>query len=141
MMPVYFGHTPAGSSVRQFIHYEQGVSTKEFRRYNHGPLKNLVVYGTRHPPKYDLSNILVPVFLHYSNMDRLAAIPDVNRLYKELGSRNKMMLLLPSFNHFDFVWGINAKTLLYDVVLRLMRFVGDQDNFMRKPYLAEYYKN
>ncbi|KPI97392.1 Lipase 3 [Papilio xuthus] len=140
MMPVYFGHTPAGSSVRQFIHYEQGFFTKDFRRYNHGPLKNIVLYGTRLPPKYDLSNILVPVFLYYSNIDPLAAVPDVNRLYKELGSKSKMMILLPSFNHFDYVWGINANTLLYDVVIRLMRFVDAYDNFMRKPYLTEYYK-
>ncbi|XP_014368912.2 lipase 1 [Papilio machaon] len=126
MIPVIFGHTPAGSSVKQFAHYGQSIASKEFRRYDHGIVKNIRLYGRRSPPKYNLSNIVVPIFFYYSDNDPLSQSKDVYRLYEELGSESKVLLPLPSFGHLDYLWGIDVKPLLYDTVIQLMGVVEDQ---------------
>ncbi|KAG6459451.1 lipase 3 [Manduca sexta] len=125
MMPVIFGHSPAGSSVRQFVHYGQGIADKGFRRFDHGSrMANRKAYGSRRPPNYDLSKVTAPVFLHYSFNDPLAEVQDVERLFRELGRPvGKFLVPLPAFNHIDYIWAINAKELIYDRVINLVRAV------------------
>ncbi|KAJ8716127.1 hypothetical protein PYW08_013412 [Mythimna loreyi] len=124
MMPVILGHTPAGSSVKQFAHYGQGIAQKGFRRYDHGSiLANLAKYGTATPPSYDLSKISAPVFLHYSKSDPLAVVADVDRLFSEIGSKilSRFLVPLSSFSHIDFMYGISAKELVYDRVINIIK--------------------
>ena len=124
MIPVIFGHTPAGSSVRQIAHYAQGVSGKGFRRYDFGSaLDNYIRYGSTTPPSYDLSKVTAPVFLHYSTGDPLADVADVDTLFEELGSKTLSRFLVPwsSFSHIDYMYGINAKELVYDKVIELIK--------------------
>ncbi|XP_013172126.1 PREDICTED: lipase 3-like [Papilio xuthus] len=124
MLPVILGHAPAGAAVRQFAHYGQSIAGKEFRRYDHGWMNNLRIYGNLMPPKYDLGNIKIPVFLHYTYNDPLSQVEDVDRLHKELGASTKMLVPLPLFNHLDFIWGIDAKELLFDKVIKIMRSIN-----------------
>ncbi|XP_045451039.1 lipase 1-like [Melitaea cinxia] len=122
MLPVMLGHTPAGAAIRQFAHYGQSITNKDFRRYDHGLLENIVTYGSAIPPRYDLSQITAPVFLHYSDGDPLADPADVDRLHRGLGrSMGKFRVPQATFSHIDFIWGIDAKTLLFDSVIQLMK--------------------
>ncbi|XP_047503796.1 lipase 3-like, partial [Pieris napi] len=122
LLPVKFGHFPAGASVRQLSHYGQSISTSMFRRYDHGWAQNLLRYGSPEPPRYNLSNIVCPVYLHYSESDPLADVIDVNKLFNELGG-TPIRIRVPDkkFSHIDFVWGIDAKTLVYDNVIEIMK--------------------
>lgn len=129
MIPVVLGHTPAGASTMQMIHYGQGVRSARFRQYDHGYISNLFEYGTRRPPNYDLSRITCPVALHYSDNDWLAEPIDVLELNSGLGNSLGMFLVpQPEFNHLDFVWGINARTLVYDRAIDLMRLMEQREN-------------
>ncbi|XP_031766858.2 lipase 3-like [Galleria mellonella] len=123
MIPVKLGHTPAGAAVRQFVHYAQGIASKRFRRYDQGSMKaNRRAYGTRRPPEYDLSKITTPVFLHYADRDPMAHVNDVDRLFRELGRpAGKFRISLQSFGHLDFIWGVDAKELLFDRVINLLK--------------------
>ncbi|CAG4936635.1 unnamed protein product [Colias eurytheme] len=130
MLPAKIGHVPAGASLRQLVHYGQGITDKDFRRYDHGALRNLLEYGTLAPPKYRLSQVTAPVYLHYSVNDPLAEIEDVQRLHRELGGPAKMLQVPdPTFTHLDFMWGIDAKTLVFDRVIEIMRLY---DNDLQK---------
>lgn len=127
MMPAIFGHTPAGSSVRQLAHYGQGISGGGFRRYDQGSrFANYRTYGSFSPPRYDLSRVTTPVFLHYSDSDPLAHVNDVDRLFRELGRPlGKFRVPMRSFSHIDFMYGINAKQLVYDRVINLIKAMND----------------
>ncbi|XP_028170205.1 lipase 3-like [Ostrinia furnacalis] len=135
LFPIKLGHTPAGAASRQLVHYAQGISGKEFRRYNHGSwLANRRAYGSINPPRYDLSRITTPVFLHYSDSDPLAHVNDVDRLFRELGRPvGKFRVPLATFSHIDFMWGVSAKELLYMRTINLIRsmdvngFVDEKD--------------
>lgn len=122
MIPVKLGHTPAGAGVRQLVHYGQSLKDKGFRRFDHGLLRNRRVYGSYKPPHYNLGAITTPVFLHYSPQDPLANVNDVDRLFRELGRPvGKFRIPHDSFGHLDFIWGVDAKVLVYDRVINLLR--------------------
>lgn len=80
MLPIIFGHTPAGASTRQLLHYGQGLKSGKFRQYDHGIIKNLIKYKSLSPPVYDVSKITAPVHLIYSENDWLAAVEVINYL-------------------------------------------------------------
>ncbi|XP_047993750.1 lipase 3-like [Leguminivora glycinivorella] len=123
MVPVKLGHTPAGASVKQFAHYGQSMSEGQFRRFDHGSLLgNILLYGTPQPPRYDLSKVTSPVFLHYSPSDALADVRDVDRLFAELGRPvGKFRIPDDRFGHLDFIWGIDANKIVYERVINLLR--------------------
>ncbi|XP_073959585.1 lipase 3-like [Choristoneura fumiferana] len=122
MVPVQLGHIPAGASARQLAHYGQNMRSKQFSRFHHSYLKNILIYGTIEAPLYDLSNIRAPVHLHYAAADIFTHIDDVNKLQFHIGGSAQIIRVpLESFNHFDFLWGIDAKTLVYDKVIDIMK--------------------
>lgn len=121
MLPVVLGHTPAGASSRQLVHFGQLYKSKRFLHFDHGWITNKRIYGSFKPPAYNLSNIRTPVFLHYSDNDWLSTPPDVDRLSKEIKSVfGKFRVPLAKFNHLDFVFAIDAKELIYDRLLSIM---------------------
>nr|ALX00066.1 lipase 3 [Melanoplus sanguinipes] len=60
-MAAISAHLPAGSSIRQFIHYAQGIDKGHFRQYDYGLLENFKRYGQSSPPDYNLANVTAPV--------------------------------------------------------------------------------
>ncbi|XP_059059307.1 lipase 3-like [Achroia grisella] len=121
MLPVVLGHTPAGASTRQIIHFGQLYNSKKFVQFNHGWLTNKRIYGTFKPPAYNLSAISTPIFLHYADNDWLSTPRDVDQLLKEVKTVvGKYRVQLPKFNHLDFVFAIDAKQLIYDRLLKIM---------------------
>lgn len=124
MIPVMLGHTPAGASANQVIHYGHGVRSGRFRQYDWGMVSNLWTYGSLSPPSYNLRNVRAPVALHYSANDWLAEPVDVEELHQSLPNViGKFLVPDPLFNHLDFVWAIDVRTLLYDRVFQIMRLV------------------
>ncbi|XP_053612294.1 lipase 1-like isoform X2 [Plodia interpunctella] len=125
MFPVKLGHTPAGIAIRQIAHYGQLIQQNFFRRYNHGPLTNLRLYGTLTPPSFDLSLVTAPVFLHYAEVDTFAHLDDVDRLWRELGRpMGKIRVPHRAFGHVDFMWGTDAKSYVYDRTIAIMKSFG-----------------
>ncbi|EFA01613.1 Lipase 3-like Protein [Tribolium castaneum] len=121
ILPALMGHTPAGASVMQIIHYGQEVISGGFRQYDFG-LGNWDHYHSWTPPLYDLSQITTPVYLFYSHNDWLAAEQDVLRLCKGLGNAcaGKFIVSDNGFNHLDYMFGIHAPEYVYNRVISLM---------------------
>ncbi|XP_058456628.1 lipase 3-like [Malaya genurostris] len=118
MLPVIHAHSPAGASAMQMIHHGQTTRSRIFRRYDHGIAINNIRYGQPTPPRYDFSNVQAPTFLYHSTNDWLAAPEDVELLRQELPNVHKTYLVrMREFNHMDFVWAINVRSLLYDELL------------------------
>ncbi|XP_063979667.1 lipase 3-like [Diachasmimorpha longicaudata] len=121
LLPAILGHVPAGSSVRQMIHYAQLMKSDGFTRFNHGWWENLKRYRQFSPPKYDLSKVTAPVILHYSVNDIFSHVKDVNRLEEQLPNiHSKLRVPNPKFAHLDYMWGVDAYRLLYNQTVLLM---------------------
>ncbi|KAL5288763.1 hypothetical protein ACFFRR_009149 [Megaselia abdita] len=124
MLPIVFGHTPAGASVKQIMHYGQVKDSGKFRQYDYGYFDNYWKYGSLYPPEYDLTKVTAKVALHYSQNDWLAEQKDVEHLYETLPNTvGKYMVGFERFNHLDFVWAIDAKKMLYDKLTKMIELV------------------
>jgi hypothetical protein len=83
-LPVIMGHFPAGTSSKNMLHFQQFVLKGEFKEFDYGEKKNMIHYGQKKPPFYNLSKITFPSHLHVGKYDKLADVDDANRLFKEL---------------------------------------------------------
>lgn len=120
LLPILMSHTPAGSSVNQFIHYAQGIVSGHFRQWDYGFFGNLKRYGRISPPAYDLKKIVAPVYLLYSKNDWLAGETDVIKLYNSLGNcQGKFLITDSKWNHLDYMFGIDAPRMAYSKIISL----------------------
>lgn len=122
MIPIILGHTPAGASVKQLVHYGQEFKSEHFRQFDYGYIENMERYKSWHPPDYDIKNIKSPIALYYAADDWLAAPKDIVRLASELPNMvGSHYVPHKSFNHFDFVWGKDVRRLIYDNIVDEMK--------------------
>lgn len=122
MFPVIVGHDPAGASTKQMQHFAQVRRSGEFRQFDYGWLRNHWRYNSITPPSYNLENVKAKVYLYYGENDWLAQPDDVATLYQNLPNVvEKYLVDYPEFNHLDFIWGVDAKQLLWDRMLNNMR--------------------
>ncbi len=104
------------------IHFGQGIRAGQFRKYDFGTTLNILRYGRFTPPNYNLGNVRAPVSLYYSLNDLLSEPVDVATLWHGLGNPvHKVQINDPRFNHFDYVWAIDQKPLVYDRVVSIMQ--------------------
>jgi lysosomal acid lipase/cholesteryl ester hydrolase len=108
-VPVYTTHDPAGTSVKNLVHFAQLTQSDKFQMYDFGSAKdNLIHYNQSTPPTYNLRQVKLPVALYYAKDDWLADTDDVKNFIQD-------------WNHLDFVWGLNANKLIYGEIIRLMQ--------------------
>ncbi|XP_037962116.2 lipase 3 [Plutella xylostella] len=120
-LPVLLGHTPSGASMKQFVHYGQGVLSGDFRQFDYGADGNLEKYGTEVPPSYRLDRITAPVSLFYSDADWLAHPDDVDELYNKLDNCIDIHKIPHSqFNHIDFLFGKDCNQLVNNRLSELL---------------------
>lgn len=122
MIPVIAGHTPAGASTDNLMHYGQLMRSGRFRQFDNGRVGNLNAYGSLSPPAYRLQDIRAPVALYYSTNDWLAAVEDVEELHQALPNVIGSFLVPDrNFNHLDFSWAIDVERLLYRRMFGIMQ--------------------
>ncbi|XP_055585442.1 lipase 3-like, partial [Uranotaenia lowii] len=122
IIPLLVGHTPAGASTKQIVHYAQGVRTAQFRRYDFGKIKNTFIYGMPEPPEYNLTEVRTPVVFHYGLNDYLADPEDVLQLGRALPNLiEHRQVQHNTFNHLDFLFAKDVRELLYgDIIQRIL---------------------
>ena len=117
---VYVGQTPAGTSVKNMVHWAQGIRSEVFQKYDFGSAKaNIEAYNSSTPPKYDLGSFNVPTVLFAGGEDYLADPQDVQRLMSSLPEGVlKKYVYLEAYAHLDFTWAANANNDVYKELLQ-----------------------
>lgn len=115
--PVYLTHTPAGTSVKNLLHFAQLIEDGKFQKYDYG-LMNLYHYGSLTPTVYDLGSIETELVLFSGGQDTLADPKDVDWLEGRLKSVTKRYNI-PEYNHLDFIWGESARRKVYKKIIRV----------------------
>ncbi|XP_014226292.1 lipase 3-like isoform X1 [Trichogramma pretiosum] len=134
LTPSIVAHTLAGSSIRELTHYGQLIKSHKFEQFDWGKEENKRIYGDDDPPEYDLSKVNVPVALFWARNDWLADTRDVRRLRRELP---RVIADHPinynKFNHIDFLWGLDAKKLVYSPLIQLIESFSLGRRSSRRP--------
>ncbi|KHJ91270.1 hypothetical protein OESDEN_08866 [Oesophagostomum dentatum] len=120
---IYMAHDPAGTSSRNMLHFAQMINTKRFAPFDQGVDGNLRWYGTTYPPEYDMRAVHSDIYLFYSDYDWLATAEDVEEyLIPNLPTTSlKLARRLQGFNHNDFVWGLRARSEIYDPIANFIK--------------------
>ncbi|XP_065062854.1 lysosomal acid lipase/cholesteryl ester hydrolase-like [Rhopilema esculentum] len=118
-VPVYFSHTPAGTSVQNILHYGQMILSQKFQAYDYGTEKNLVKYGKTSPRQYSLKDLKTPVYAYSGGQDWLADPQDVKWLMSQVPHLIKHRMIA-KYNHLDFIWGEDAHSKVYHSIIRTM---------------------
>ncbi|CAF1055044.1 unnamed protein product [Rotaria sordida] len=120
-IPVYASHVPDGTSVKNMIHFAQGVQTNAFQAYDYGsPEKNQLHYNQTTPPQYSIRSMKVPTAIFSGGEDWLADPSDVNYIIDNIQSL-VYKKYIPNYNHIDFIWALTASQLVYADLLDVMK--------------------
>ncbi|KAM7299466.1 putative lysosomal acid lipase/cholesteryl ester hydrolase [Ixodes scapularis] len=125
--PVYVCSVPAGTSVKNLLHFWQFISSKKAQLFDYGPKQNRKVYGQLEPPLYGVDSLKTDVGVFWSLGDRLVSREDVEELVQELGSRLKKKHYVDDadYMHLNFVLSVNNHQLLHPDLLEFLgRYVG-----------------
>ncbi|KAF4019063.1 hypothetical protein G4228_010492, partial [Cervus hanglu yarkandensis] len=76
--------------------------------------------GLYRPPLYDLTAMKVPTAIWAGGNDILITPRDVARILPQIGNL-RYFKLLPDWNHFDFIWGLDAAQRVYSKIIDLMK--------------------
>ncbi|CAK1547290.1 unnamed protein product [Leptosia nina] len=119
-LSVIYNHFPAGSSVKQYVHYAQLVRSGYFRQYDY-KLLNLQKYGTHAPPSYPVEKITAPIAIFYGKGDLLSELVDVKKLTSKLPNFIELYTVEDTnFSHFDFIYARDIGTLVFPKILSLL---------------------
>lgn len=117
MLPYAIARTPSGTSFKNIDHFSQ-VLRRGFQAYDHGTVENRRRYGQDSPPKYNVSNMRVPIRLHYGLNDHLADYKDTEALCPRLPNVLSCEPVAdPLWTHLDFVWARDAPNLVYSKII------------------------
>lgn len=119
-IPVYTSHAPAGTSVKNIIHYAQSVDSGKFQMFDYGPAENFRKYNQSDPPVYNVNKLTSPVALFSGTSDWLAVKSDVDKLKKELPNV-VLHQIIDDWEHLDFIWAMDSPVVCYNEVIDILR--------------------
>lgn len=119
-VPVYLSNWPAGTSLKNIIHFGQLIVAGKCQKFDYGKKGNRQHYNQDTPPVYDATKMITPTAFFFGGHDTLSNKTDVEALMSKLPPV-KYQEFLSKWNHIDFVFGIDAKELLYDKLVDIMK--------------------
>lgn len=123
IIPIIFGHTPAGTSLKTLIHYGQIVRNfrDRFQYFSYG-FANPLVYHALFPPEYKLKSCTAPTYCFYSRGDWLVSDKDAVQTCNKISNlQDKFVISDDEWTHNDYVYANDAKEEVYDKIVDLMQ--------------------
>ncbi|KAK7113542.1 gastric triacylglycerol lipase-like [Littorina saxatilis] len=118
-VPVYMAHSPGGTSVKNIMHFAQGVNYKKFQMFDYGSAEaNQAKYGRPTPPPYLPENVKVPIVAYSAGQDILADPADVAWLLQRIKSSLVASHYIPFWDHLDFIFGFDAPKYCYNDIIK-----------------------
>ncbi|NXX84720.1 LICH hydrolase, partial [Urocolius indicus] len=116
---VYVGHSPAGTSVQDIIHWHQVIDAGQFQAYDYGSKENMKKYNQSTPPVYEIEKISMPIAVWSGGADKFADPKDMAKLLPRI-SNLVYHEHFPHWGHLDFIWGLDATERMYRKIIELM---------------------
>ncbi|XP_063163511.1 lipase member M-like [Candoia aspera] len=119
-LDMYVAHSPAGTSVKNIVHWMQIYNKKQFQAYDYGTeIKNMENYNQVTPPVYKIEDIKIPIALWTGGEDLFVNPRDSEALIARI-SNLIYHGCIPEWNHLDFIWGLDATERMYVGIIEIM---------------------
>ncbi|KAM6347439.1 lysosomal acid lipase/cholesteryl ester hydrolase-like, partial [Alca torda] len=115
----YVGHSPAGTSTQNVIHWHQLTRSGQFQAYDYGAKENMKKYNQSAPPAYEIEKINIPIAVWSGGRDKFADPKDMAKLLPRI-SNLIYHEHVPAWGHLDFVWGLDATERMYQKIVELI---------------------
>ncbi|XP_060096798.1 lipase member M-like [Heteronotia binoei] len=115
---VYVSIFPDYTSVKNSIHWSQSAKTGEFRFFDYGS-RNIEKYNQTSPPLYRIEEITVPIAVWSGGQDWVCQPKETMELLSRITNLIHYKHF-PDWNHWDFIWGLDAAQRMYVEILGLM---------------------
>jgi lysosomal acid lipase/cholesteryl ester hydrolase len=115
-IPVYLGHIPEGTSVKNLIHWSQAVKSNAFRPFDDGQGGGV--------EDYDLTNYRVPTVLVSGRKDPISNRKDIQKLVRWLAQSPGVLVRskeLESYDHNDFTISIDGDRVFFPFILDYLK--------------------
>ncbi|KAH0623586.1 hypothetical protein JD844_006503, partial [Phrynosoma platyrhinos] len=120
-MDVYAAHCPSGTSGKNFIHWIQINRAKLFQAYDYGSAeKNMEKYNQTAPPTYKIEDIKIPIAIWTGGHDLFLDPRDAAMLVSRI-SNLVYEKHIAEWQHFDFIWGLDAPERMYMDIIKIMK--------------------
>lgn len=121
-IPVYLCHVPAGTSLKNIIHFDQLVKSKKFQKFDYGAFYNKDYYGKRDVPEYEIANVQTDLGIFWSQGDEFIPPEDVLELLSTLKRhvKKKHFIEDPYYTHVHFLLSTTNGIYLYRQLLGFM---------------------
>ncbi|OXB74196.1 UNVERIFIED_CONTAM: hypothetical protein H355_014579 [Colinus virginianus] len=116
---VYVGHSPAGTSVQNVIHWHQVFYADRFQAYDYGSKENMKKYNQTTPPAYEIEKISIPIAIWSGGQDKFADARDTAKLLSRI-TNLCYHKHFPDWGHLDFIWGLDAAEKMYMKIIELL---------------------
>ncbi|KFZ51516.1 Lysosomal acid lipase/cholesteryl ester hydrolase, partial [Podiceps cristatus] len=116
---VYVGHSPAGTSVQNIIHWHQLTRADQFQAYDYGSKENMRKYNQSTPPAYKIEKISTPIAVWSGGIDKFGDPKDMAKLLPRI-SNLIYHEHFPAWGHLDFIWGLDAAERMYLKIIELI---------------------
>ncbi|XP_034261162.1 lipase member M-like [Pantherophis guttatus] len=116
---VYLSRFPDYTSVKNIVHWSQTSYSGRFQYYDYGS-KNKVIYNQTTPPLYDIEAITIPTAMWSGYQDWVSRPSEIAKLQHRITNLIHEKKF-PEWNHWDFIWGLDAASCLYAEILALMQ--------------------
>lgn len=106
--------------AKSIIHFSQIIATKRAMKFDYGPKKNLVVYGTEEPPEYNYSRIPAHNLVLISGLnDPLATRANVEILKDALLGKTLIYtyIYILTKNNWLIIFNLNSEKPLEDYII------------------------
>ena len=121
---VYECHNPAGTSVKNLVHWAQLINDQDLKMFDYKEKEeNRNHYGQNTPPVYDISSLEVPTVLVMGGEDWLADPQDEIWLLGQIGHVVTKTMVIDYYNHVDFIWGLDAPKKVYYPMIEYMKSI------------------
>ncbi|XP_063366260.1 lipase 3-like [Cydia amplana] len=118
-------HAPAGSSIQNLAWYGQSIHSLKFSKFDFGRLKNLQLYGTSTPPKYNIGASKSPAVIFHGDGDHAVDTKDVDWAVKQLPKVLEFYVVKnPQWNHLDMCYSRYWK---HDIFVPMRKYLNQYD--------------
>uniref|UniRef100_A0A8D0H7P1 Lipase n=1 Tax=Sphenodon punctatus TaxID=8508 RepID=A0A8D0H7P1_SPHPU len=115
---VYAERFPEGTSVKNIRHWGQVGKSGEFKHFDYGS-ENEAKYNQSFPPLYNTEDMTVPTAAWSGGADWVADKEDTEIFLPRI-TQLFYYQHFPDWNHWDFIWGLDAPQRLYSKIIGLM---------------------